>query len=283
MGNQISCITLGGGVQLGENVFTYDNKFREVYKIGGAGTYILTQSGEWIKVEVTRENEIVTENMMDYLTIIEEDLSLATDESKIYQVGVEGYDTVTYEIIFSEGKEISRVEVSRQTILPVNQIIKVGKKVEVNNIMVTSEGDKSLILNGDKLQMSAVVLPVDANSMSVIWSVENGTGEATIDSGGLLTATNAGTVTIKATANDGSGVVGRMLIEIAVPLTVISFNGSATDIVIPEIIDGSQVASNYEYTDYWTYDSFGLLGGLEYGYKGIVTVIGNSSILQGNN
>ncbi|WP_153060364.1 leucine-rich repeat protein [Trichococcus alkaliphilus] len=282
-GNQISCITLGGGVQIGETVLNYDNKFREVYNVGGAGTYILTQNGEWIKVEATIEAETVAENIVDYVTIIEEDLSLAADESTIYQAGIAGYDTVMYEVIYNEGAEIGRVEVSRQTTAPVKQIIKVGNRVEVTSITVTAAGEKSVILNGDTLQMSAAVLPEDANMLSVIWSIENGTGAATIDRDGLLTATNAGTVTVNATANDGSNFVGSKVIEIAVPLTVINYNGSDLDVVIPEIFDGSQVESTYGYidgrgyTNYYTYNGFGLWGGLEYEHKGIVTSVDNSA------
>jgi len=47
------------------------------------------------------------------------------------------------------------------------------------------------------------------------WSVVNGTGEAMISSTGLLTAVANGTVTVKATATDGSGVVGTFDILIS--------------------------------------------------------------------
>ncbi len=58
--------------------------------------------------------------------------------------------------------------------------------------------------------MSAAVLPSNAANKTVTWSVANGTGQATISSTGLLKAVSNGTVTVKATANDGSGVYGTL-------------------------------------------------------------------------
>jgi hypothetical protein len=55
--------------------------------------------------------------------------------------------------------------------------------------------------NGGTLQMTATVLPANATNQTVTWSVTNGTGSATIDSSGLLTAVSNGTVTVIATAN----------------------------------------------------------------------------------
>lgn len=61
----------------------------------------------------------------------------------------------------------------------------------------------------------AEVVPGTAGiGMSFTWSVEPGTGEATIDQSGWLSSTKAGTVTVRATANDGSGMSGSMVIDI---------------------------------------------------------------------
>ena len=54
--------------------------------------------------------------------------------------------------------------------------------------------------------MTAEISPSDAANTGVTWSVTDGTGKATIDSNGVLTGTVAGTVTVKATAKDGSKV-----------------------------------------------------------------------------
>ncbi|WP_169513438.1 Ig-like domain-containing protein, partial [Flexithrix dorotheae] len=79
--------------------------------------------------------------------------------------------------------------------------------VLVNSISVQGQGGAtSITTKGGTLQMEATVLPANADDTTYTWSVTNGTGEATIDSRGLLTAVSNGIVTVTATANDGSGV-----------------------------------------------------------------------------
>ena len=63
--------------------------------------------------------------------------------------------------------------------------------------------------------MSAVVLPSNATDKTVTWSVQNGTGQASISSGGLLTAIKNGSVTAMASANDGSGFHGSIVVVIS--------------------------------------------------------------------
>jgi hypothetical protein len=63
--------------------------------------------------------------------------------------------------------------------------------------------------------MLAEVLPINATNPSVTWSVISGTGNATINTAGLLTATADGTVTVRATANDGSAVFGEIVITVS--------------------------------------------------------------------
>jgi uncharacterized protein YjdB len=76
-------------------------------------------------------------------------------------------------------------------------------------------GESTITTQGGTLQMEATVLPANADDGSYTWSVTNGTGSASIDGGGLLTATTNGTVTVTATANDGSGVTGSAIITIS--------------------------------------------------------------------
>ncbi len=87
--------------------------------------------------------------------------------------------------------------------------------VPVTGISVTGDGGSSIIntLSGT-LQLSALVLPANASNKSIVWSLNNGTGQASINSSGLVTAIANGTVTAIATANDGSGVSGSLLITI---------------------------------------------------------------------
>ena len=99
----------------------------------------------------------------------------------------------------------------------VNTTLYAQYPVMVDEITVTSGSDT--VVKTNTLQMSASVLPADAADQSYTWSVENGTGSAVIDSSGVLTGTAAGTVTVKATANDGSGVTGTKGITV-MPLLV---------------------------------------------------------------
>ncbi|MBQ0165032.1 MAG: Ig domain-containing protein [Bacteroidales bacterium] len=81
----------------------------------------------------------------------------------------------------------------------------------VTNVTV-SPSTASLAV-GDTQQLSATVSPSNATNKNVTWSSGN-TSIATVLSTGLVTAKAAGTVTIKATAADGSGVYGSCTVTI---------------------------------------------------------------------
>ncbi|MBN1388709.1 MAG: Ig-like domain-containing protein [Bacteroidales bacterium] len=101
--------------------------------------------------------------------------------------------------------------------------------VQVESIIVSGAGGATLInILGGTLQLSAEIIPSYAFDHSVTWSIINGTGEATITSTGLVTAIDNGTVTARATANDGSGVYGELVITISnqvIPVTSIAVTG----------------------------------------------------------
>ena len=85
----------------------------------------------------------------------------------------------------------------------------------VTAIVVSGAGSATTITtDGGTLQMSAAVTPSTAANTDVVWSVTPGTGTATISTGGLLTATGNGTVTVRATAEDGSGIYDDQVITI---------------------------------------------------------------------
>lgn len=103
-----------------------------------------------------------------------------------------------------------------------SKIIKVIPQVKVTNITVSAPSG-SITADKGTLQMSAAIDPNNATNQGVTWSVEQAgdtgttmTGKATIDSStGLLTAVADGTVKVKATAKDGSGIVGSEVITIS--------------------------------------------------------------------
>ena len=76
--------------------------------------------------------------------------------------------------------------------------------------------------------MAAEIAPVDAADKSIVWSVENSTGTATINASGLLTGVSAGTVTAKATAADGSAVYGSHVVVIQAPSSGGSSGGGSS-------------------------------------------------------
>ncbi|WCL82026.1 Ig-like domain-containing protein [Saprospira sp. CCB-QB6] len=93
----------------------------------------------------------------------------------------------------------------------------------VSSISVQGQGGATTIQAGANLQMVATVSPTNASNQTVVWSVNNQTGTATIDSNtGLLSATTAGTVEVCATATDGSGVSGCTVINITTTTIFVS-------------------------------------------------------------
>lgn len=86
--------------------------------------------------------------------------------------------------------------------------------VGVERISVAAEHDADSVAVGGTLGMIASVLPDDATIKQVAWTVEAGTGEAAISAAGVLTGMKAGTVTVVATAIDGSGVAGSQAVTI---------------------------------------------------------------------
>jgi len=95
--------------------------------------------------------------------------------------------------------------------------------VLVNSITVQGQGGASTITtNGGTLQMTATVLPATATNSNVTWSVADGTGSATIDAAGVLSAVTNGTVTVTATANDASGISNFTVITISNQIVLVN-------------------------------------------------------------
>jgi len=91
--------------------------------------------------------------------------------------------------------------------------------IYVDNIIIKGN---SYVSVGNTSQMTVDISPSDAGNKAVTWSVTNGSGKATIDSNGILTGTVAGSVTVTATASDGSKLSGIKVVTV-----------SATDVVVP--------------------------------------------------
>jgi len=97
-----------------------------------------------------------------------------------------------------------------------NYVAPTPSTVLVESIDVFGTGGATTIsTNGGTLQMLKKTLPTNATDTTATWSRINGTGTANISAGGLLTALTNGTVTARATANDGSAVYGEEEITIS--------------------------------------------------------------------
>lgn len=91
-----------------------------------------------------------------------------------------------------------------------------NQSIRVSDINVSSEADADTItVDNGTLQFSAEVLPANAADKDVVWSVIEGTGKATIDQTGLLTAVADGSVTVRAAAHDGAGAYDEMVITLS--------------------------------------------------------------------
>jgi uncharacterized protein YjdB len=104
---------------------------------------------------------------------------------------------------------------------------------QIQNIPVTRitvngyDGLTTISTDDGTLKLHAVLEPSDATDKTVTWSLINGSGGGFISSSGIVTAVSNGTVTAKATANDGSGIYGTLQITISnqlIPVTDISVN-----------------------------------------------------------
>lgn len=87
--------------------------------------------------------------------------------------------------------------------------------VKVTGITLSQSSIK-LTMGGTETQtLTVTVAPDDATDKTVTWSSED-TGIATVVDG-VVTAVSAGTVVIKATAKDGSGVEGKCTVKVLPP------------------------------------------------------------------
>ncbi len=108
--------------------------------------------------------------------------------------------------------------------------------VQVSEIKIkSSKNSRAIIAVNKSLQLQVEVLPVDATDQNVIWSIINGTGQATISETGLVTGISEGDVTVVATSNDGSGVFGELVVLIKlIDKIKIRYNKNELTILVPD-------------------------------------------------
>lgn len=85
-----------------------------------------------------------------------------------------------------------------------------GKSIQIRVL----EGITSMSYPTNELHLMATMLPINATCTNVTWSIVQGENIAQISQNGLLTAKDGeGTVIVRATATDGSGVFGEISIN----------------------------------------------------------------------
>jgi len=194
----------GSGVQ-GSLVITITNQFIPVTSIavtGAGGATTITQDNGTLALTATVQPTNATNKTVTWSIIN------GTGQATISTTGVitaVANGTVTARATAADGSGVYG-----QLVITIS-----GQVIPVTRIEIASSKGETIIstLNGT-LQLSASVVPANATNQSVSWSVNSITGQATISSSGLVTAVANGTVTARATANDGSGVFGELAITI---------------------------------------------------------------------
>lgn len=114
----------------------------------------------------------------------------------------------------------------------------------VTGVVVTPDA-KTFTGKGETVQLTANVLPADADNRNVTW-VSSDTGVATVDANGIVTAVGNGTATITATTEDGEKT-DESIITVRIPssATVKPNTGLKANATAPKTEDPSN-------TDIWT-------------------------------
>jgi raffinose/stachyose/melibiose transport system substrate-binding protein len=104
----------------------------------------------------------------------------------------------------------------------------VVEPVEIQVTSVQIQGSSNMTI-GSTVNYSAILLPDNATNISVSWQVISRGGEATVDSFGLVTATKAGAITLRATAQNGLYAEKSIaILNISIPIQSVIIEGLST-------------------------------------------------------
>ena len=112
---------------------------------------------------------------------------------------------------------------------------------------------------GETCTLGVTVSPSNATNKSVTWSSSN-TAVATVDCGGTVTGKSVGSVTISATANDGSGKKGIGTFNVAAAIEI-----PDTPIPTAPLIFANKITLSQE--------KLNLLDGMNYQYPGLTATV----------
>lgn len=128
-------------------------------------------------------------------------------------------------------------------------------EVEVRQYVTSISLDKTSLslMIGEETTMSATIQPDNANDKSLIWSSSDNS-IASVDNSGKVTAKAKGNATIKATANDGSGVFASCAVRVKEPYTAVA--GEAVDLGLSVKWSSTNLGATSP-SDYGDYFSWG--------------------------
>ena len=128
--------------------------------------------------------------------------------------------------------------------------------VKVSSVTINPSTIK-LTSKGQTSQLSASILPSNAENKSIVWSTSNAS-VATVDNNGVVTAVANGNATITAAALDGSGKYAECSVVVEIPKEnnqIIELAGSESKKIgitkssFPEITDFSKVTFDFKNSD----------------------------------
>ena len=85
------------------------------------------------------------------------------------------------------------------------------------------------MVEGDIFYYSGIVEPEDADEKALTWTSSDPTVATVSKGGGFINALKAGTTTITATANDGSGKYGQSTLTVKTPILIVAATGIVVD------------------------------------------------------
>ncbi len=147
------------------------------------------------------------------------------------------------------------VEVTTEILDYFNQFSS-GTSTNVTSIEITSGTNFTITENNGTLQLATAVLPEDATNKTVTWSIAEGSVAASITQNGLLSSSGLdngnGTVTVMATANDGTEIVDEAEVSISGQSLgdgnkILLVNGDARDLIKYVAIEDALIAGEYNY------------------------------------
>lgn len=175
------------------------------------------------------EKETRKENEVDFKVIEENDDTLELGKEEVVQEGQKGYDSVIYEVTYTNGKETKRNEISRDKIKPIDRVLKKGTKIIANSIEITNPIESIQI--GDSVQLGSKILPENATNKTVVWSTTD-ENVISVDNVGFVTATGVGKATITVSTEDGN--ISDSIQLIVLPIDIESITLNKTSLILTQ-------------------------------------------------